>query len=244
MAKYLASMTKCSSATNLDTVTNGNVNGHSDHSPTAYASCNGKEGEMDPSTWSTIRTVEMQQLQRAKSEFELMADKLRADLKMQRILESELRSQLTQLQNDCHSHRGEASQSKSKVEQLEGKCKNLAKQNETMRANFASLEKRAGEVQARKAELERELASERSNNAKQVKEDMWSSKSNEFSDPTALIQSLKSKSASLEREMKGLRRELRSKEDQVTACRSFCVRIWRVTIEVASRSRCLHWKRT
>jgi len=160
----------------------------------------------------------MQHLQRSKQELEQSLDRLKSDLKLQKILEGELRTQLAQVQHDQQQQRVEAVQSKTKVEQLEGKCRNLAKQNETLKNNACMFEKRVTEMQAKRAELEKDLATERLNSSKQqTRDDFWtgSSKSNEFNDSSATIHSLKVKTASLEREVKSLKRELRSKDEQV-----------------------------
>lgn len=190
-----------------------------DHPTAPYTVCNGKDGADQASTsaWGTVKT-EMQHLQRSKQELEQSFDRLKSDLKLQKILEGELRSQLSQVQHDHQQQRVEAVQFKAKVEQLEGKCRNLAKQNETLKGNAGAMEKRVSEIQAKRAELEKDLAAERLNSSKQqCRDDFWTggSKSNEFNDSSATIHSLKVKTASLEREVKSLKRELRSKDEQV-----------------------------
>lgn len=96
---------------------------------------------------------------------EISMDKLKAELKNARNGEYELRSQLTHAQQQEQSCREEWKQfereQRQRIEQLESKCKQLGKQNDHAKTNIQALERRVGELQLKKLEIERELANER-----------------------------------------------------------------------------------
>ena len=92
-------------------------------------------------------------------------EKLRNELKISRHGENDLRSQLASAQQQEQTTRCEWRQyereQKQKLEQLEQKGRQLNKQNEHFKTNIQALEKRVGELQLKKIEIERELANER-----------------------------------------------------------------------------------
>lgn len=92
-------------------------------------------------------------------------EKLKGELKLSRQSETELRQQLQFAQQQEQNCRNEWKQQerdqKAKIEQLEAKCRQMGKQHEHFKANIQALEKRVGELQLKKLEIERELANER-----------------------------------------------------------------------------------
>ena len=87
----------------------------------------------------------------------------------------DLRTQLSLAQQQERNGRDELKQiekeAKNKNEQLESKCRQVNKQNDHFKSNINALEKRVGELQLRKLEIERELANERLSTAKQHSKD-------------------------------------------------------------------------
>jgi hypothetical protein len=100
---------------------------------------------------------------------------MRADLRQTRTAESELRAQLALAQQQEQSCRAEWKQfereQKQRQEQLETKCRQLGKQNDHFRTNIQALEKRVGELQLKKLEVDRELANERLVKQQQLQSD-------------------------------------------------------------------------
>lgn len=101
---------------------------------------------------------------------ELSLEKVKSELRSSRAGENELRVQLAHALKQEQSCRDEWKQiereQKQKVEQIEGKCKQLNKQNDYFKMNIQALEKRLGELQLKKSEIERELANERLRNSR------------------------------------------------------------------------------
>lgn len=85
-------------------------------------------------------------------------DKIQTELKEAHCRELELCKQATLAQQNERVARSELSQTRVKWESLHTKHKQFVKQNEQYRTNNTIMEKRLNETQARKSELERELA--------------------------------------------------------------------------------------
>lgn len=96
---------------------------------------------------------------------EAAVEKLSNELKGSKSELSEMRNQMLAFQQQEKTFKQELLVSKTKVEQAECKWKQVLKQNEHFKSVIGSNEKRIGELQARKLELERDLANERHNNA-------------------------------------------------------------------------------
>ncbi|KAI3413743.1 Transmembrane protein 57 [Globodera pallida] len=159
------------------------------------------------------RLSEIRQLQKERQTLELSLDKLKGELKSARTGDHELRSQLSHAQRQEQSCREEWKQfereQKQRVEQLESKCKQLSKQNDYYKLNTQALERRLGEMQLKKSEVERELTNERLRNAR---DDPLGKQQQNTSDNGEL----KQKFATQDREMKTLRKDVKTKNEQCT----------------------------
>jgi predicted nucleic acid-binding Zn-ribbon protein len=148
---------------------------------------------------------EFKQLYKEKEALEQMVEKFKQDIKQIRNNETELRSELSLAQQLERSSRHELTQVKTKCDQLETKMKQFVKQNDQSKSSISTLEKRVSDLQHKKTELERDLAAEK-NAARQARE--------EYSKPTGSdSDNFKLKINSLEREIKTLKRDIRSKDD-------------------------------
>uniref|UniRef100_A0A915DGU2 Uncharacterized protein n=1 Tax=Ditylenchus dipsaci TaxID=166011 RepID=A0A915DGU2_9BILA len=130
-----------------------------------YATCNGKTGTEDSSLNHSAlkdapigngKAMELKQICKDKE-----LEKLKAELRTARGGELELRAQLSQAQQQERLSRNELAQSKCKLEQLDSKYKQLSKQTDNYKATISVLDKRIGEAQLKKNEVEQELANER-----------------------------------------------------------------------------------
>lgn len=140
---------------------------------------------------------------------------LRHELQNARYQESELRCTLQQYVSTEKQLKAELSQLKQKQEQSDNKMANLVKAREQEKSSMQLLEKRLIEAQTKKNELEKELSAEKRS---KVKEEYAAARA------LAAAQSIKSaecsdacrsRKADLERELRGLRRDVKAKEDLI-----------------------------
>ncbi|KAL3077005.1 hypothetical protein niasHT_035839 [Heterodera trifolii] len=162
------------------------------------------------------RLSEIRQLQKERQTLELSLDKMKVELKGARSAENELRVQLKNVQQREQSCREEWKQfereQKQRVDQLESKCKQLAKQNDYFKMNTQALERRVGELQLKKSEVERELTNERLRNSTRDeppvgRQQQQHNNANENGE-------LKQKMSNQDRELKALRKDLKAKNEQ------------------------------
>lgn len=155
------------------------------------------------------RSNELKLLYKEKQMYEQLSEKLKGELKNSRNSEVELRSQLsytTQQERMCRTTIKQMERDmKSKVEQIEQKCRQLSKQNDHLKSQITALEKRVGELQLKKLEIERELANERLNLTKQNSREVCRQE-----------EQLKNRHNNMDRELKTLRRDMKLKEECCT----------------------------
>ncbi|KAF7637489.1 hypothetical protein Mgra_00003004 [Meloidogyne graminicola] len=162
---------------------------------------------------NTIKINEIKQLLKQKQILEQSVEKLKNELKTSRNGENDLRSQLASAQQQEQSTRCEWRQyereQKQKLEQIEQKNRQLGKQNEHFKTNIQALEKRLGELQLKKLEIERELANERLTKQQQL--NAVADHSNRNIQENGELQ--KQKLINMDKELKQLKREMKNKDE-------------------------------
>nr|CAD2143297.1 unnamed protein product [Meloidogyne enterolobii] len=160
---------------------------------------------------NAMKMSELKHLLKQKQMLEQSMEKLRNELKISRHGENDLRSQLASAQQQEQTTRCEWRQyereQKQKLEQLEQKGRQLNKQNEHFKTNIQALEKRVGELQLKKIEIERELANERLAKQQQLNAAVDNSNRHENGE----LQ--KQKLINMDKELKHLKREFKNKEE-------------------------------
>uniref|UniRef100_A0AC34QVZ5 Macoilin n=1 Tax=Panagrolaimus sp. JU765 TaxID=591449 RepID=A0AC34QVZ5_9BILA len=132
-------------------------------------------------------------------------ERLKLDLRGAKLIESELREQIAGFHQYEKSAKNEVQQYKVRYEQLDVKYKTLLKQQEQTKTTINNLEKKIGEMQNRKDQLEKELMIERS---AATKNNMADTKTND-----SMVETMKTKIVKLENDLKKIRLEYRTKED-------------------------------
>jgi hypothetical protein len=127
-------------------------------------------------------------------------DRLKIDLRGAKLVENELREQITALCQIEKSCKNEVQQYKIRYDQLDAKYKNLTKQQEQNKIIMANMEKR-------KEQLEKELANEKCSGIKNEKT------FDEKMIADGIMESLKTKIGKLENELRKIRAEVKNKED-------------------------------
>lgn len=165
---------------------------------------------------NAMKMSELKHLLKQKQILEQSMEKLRNELKISRHGENDLRSQLASAQQQEQSTRCEWRQyereHKQKLEQLEQKGRQLNKQNEHFKTNIQALEKRVGDLQLKKLEIERELANERL--AKQQQLNAAVDHSNRNTQENG--EQHKQKLINMDKELKHLKREMKNKDEFCT----------------------------
>ncbi|KAF7623577.1 hypothetical protein Mgra_00010134 [Meloidogyne graminicola] len=171
---------------------------------------------------NTIKINEIKQLLKQKQILEQSVEKLKNELKTSRNGENDLRSQLASAQQQEQSTRCEWRQyereQKQKLEQIEQKNRQLGKQNEHFKTNIQALEKRLGELQLKKLEIERELANERLTKQQQLNAVADHSNRNMLIDYVVKWfqengELQKQKLINMDKELKQLKREMKNKDE-------------------------------
>jgi len=132
-------------------------------------------------------------------------ERLKIELKAAKLIENDLRDQVAVLHQYEKSSKNEIQQCRTRYEQLDIKYKTIVKQQEQTKITISNLEKRVLEAQNRKEQLEKELMIEKNSG---MRTGTFDAKTND-----TFVESLKTKIAKLENELKKSRSEVKIKED-------------------------------